>query len=272
MMAENITQNTTKPKISVHKFSSCDGCQLAFINAGKKFLELFELVEVVHFAEAGIVNPEAKVDFAFIEGSITNSEEVERIHKIRENSKYLIPIGACATAGGVQALRNMANADEWAQAIYPRPNELNFLPSSVSVATHVKTDFELWGCPPNSMQLYNLIRTLLLGVNPDIPQYSLCLDCKRNGTVCVLVARGMACMGPVTKTGCGVLCPSKERECYECFGPSEITNGQALGTRFKELGLTSNEIARRFLLINNGAPAFRTWGKHFKEESSSQED
>ncbi|MBF0298327.1 MAG: sulfhydrogenase subunit delta [Oligoflexia bacterium] len=259
--------SATKPKIAVHKFSSCDGCQLSFLNTGEDLITLSKLVDIVHFAEAGILSPNEKVDIAFIEGSMTTSEEVERIHKIRENSKYLIAIGACATAGGIQALRNFSNSnvEKWKNKIYERPETINSLPTSTPVSAHVNVDLEIWGCPPSSSQIYTTIRCYLSGVTADIPQDALCLHCKRKNIVCVLVAKGLNCMGPVTKTGCGVLCPSKDRECYNCFGPAENINCLSLGKRFQELDLSNEEISRRFLLINNSAPAFKKWGEYFKK-------
>ncbi|MBF0209149.1 MAG: sulfhydrogenase subunit delta, partial [Oligoflexia bacterium] len=212
-------------------------------------------------------NPEEKVDIAFVEGSMTIPEEVERIHKIRENSKYLIPIGACATAGGIQALRNFSDVESWKKEIYEQPEIISSLATSTPVSAHVKVDLEIWGCPPSSVQIFTSIRSYLSGIAPDISRDALCLDCKRKNLVCVLVAKGIPCMGPVTQTGCGVLCPSKNRECYNCFGPAENTNSLSLGKQLQEMGMSSEEISRRFLLLNNNAPVFKKWGEYFKKEA-----
>lgn len=252
--------SSAKPRIAVHKFSSCDGCQLAFLNLGQPLLTLAEMVDIVHFAEAGPLGPEAEVDIAFVEGSVTTPDEAERIQRVRGNSRYLVTIGACATAGGVQALRNHADADGWMAAVYARREFIQTLATSTPIAEHVRVDYELWGCPINSRQLLTLVRDMLFGVAPVIEHDSVCLECKRQGNVCVLVAQQKPCMGPVTKTGCGALCPRFGRDCYACYGPSENPNAQALSQRFVGLGLLPEDIERRFLHINNHAPAFSEAG------------
>lgn len=245
-----------KPRISVHKFASCDGCQLAFLNLGETLLELAQLVDIAHFAEAGPVDPEARVDIAFVEGSISTPEDAERIRRIRSNSRHLVTIGACATAGGLQALRNLADGRGWLAAVYAQPDYIAALATSTAIAQHVPVDFELWGCPVNGRQVLATVRALLNGVLPVDENEKVCMACKRNQTVCVLVANGTPCMGPVTRTGCGALCPSFGRDCYACYGPAENINGAALTNRFIGLGLMPEAIARRFLSFNAAAPAF----------------
>jgi len=245
-----------RPRIAVHKFSSCDGCQLAFLNLGEPLLELAALVDIVHFAEAGPVSPEVPVDIAFVEGSITTPEDLERIQMVRKNATYLVTLGACATAGGLQALRNFASARDWSAAIYARPEHIATLDTSTPIARHVKIDLELWGCPVSARQLIAAVRALLFGVSPLEERDKVCLECKRRLTVCVMVARGEPCMGPVTRTGCGALCPCFGRDCYGCYGPAEAANTDALAHRFAGIGLVPEQIARRFLGINAGAPAF----------------
>lgn len=254
-----------KPRLAVHKFASCDGCQLAFLNLGEDLLALTQLVDVVHFAEAGPVDLDAPVDIAFIEGSVSTPEHLERIQRIRANSKYLVTIGACATAGGLQALRNLANGREWFAGVYAKPEYVASLDTSTPVAAHAKVDLELWGCPVNGRQVLVAVRALLFGVAPVEEHDKVCLECKRRNTVCVLVAKGVPCLGPVTRTGCGALCPAFGRDCYGCYGPAENPNTESLGRRFEGLGLVPEAIARRFLFINNAAPAFAAAGKHWKD-------
>ena len=248
--------SVSRPRVAVHKFASCDGCQLAFLNLGEPLLEVAALAEIVHFAEAGPVNPEVPVDIAFVEGSITTPADLERIQAVRKNAKYLVTLGACATAGGLQALRNLASAREWAAAIYARPEHIASLDTSTPIARHVKVDMELWGCPVSSRQVLAALRALLFGVAPLEERDKVCLECKRSQTVCVMVTRGEPCMGPVTRTGCGALCPRFGRDCYGCYGPAEAANTDALSQRFLGLGLLPDQIARRFLGMNAGAPAF----------------
>ncbi len=245
-----------KPTVAVHKFSSCDGCQLAFLDLGEDLLTLSEQVDLVHFAEAGPVNEEAAVDIAFVEGSISTPDDPARIERIRRNSRYLVSIGACATSGGIQALRNMADVGQWVAAIYAQPEYIHSLDTSTAIARHVRVDAELWGCPVNPQQILSTVRALLSGVLPVLPPDSLCQSCKRRQTGCVMVISGQPCLGPVTRTGCGALCPSVGRACYGCYGPLEHPNIDSLSQRFGELGLDREQIARRFHFIHSGAAAF----------------
>ena len=257
----------SKPRIAVHKFSSCDGCQLAFLNLGEDLLLLDEMVEIVHFAEAGMLDESARVDIAFVEGSISTHEDIQRIKHIREQSQHLVTIGACATAGGLQALRNLAQADDWLAAIYPTTDYIDSLAQVTPISAQVHVDFELWGCPINQRQLLTLIRSLLWDALPDIEQDKLCLECKRQQHVCVMVTQGTACMGPVTRNGCGALCPSVGRGCYGCYGPGENPNTTALAQRFEGLGLLPAQIANQFLAINSQVEPFTTAGKNWKDKS-----
>lgn len=254
-----------KLTLAVYKFASCDGCQLAFLNLGETLLKLAELVDIVHFPEVGPVNPQALADIAFVEGSISTPEHLERIQTIRAHSQYVITIGACATAGGIQALRNFADAEEWTAMIYAKPEYIKTLKTSTPIAKHVKVDLELWGCPVNSEQILSAVRILLRQATPRIRRDSVCIQCKQAGNVCVLVAKGEPCLGPVTQTGCGALCPSVGRDCYGCYGPDENPNTASLARRFAGLGLMPPAIARRFLFINNQAPAFHDAGVKAQE-------
>jgi coenzyme F420-reducing hydrogenase gamma subunit len=258
-----------KPRVGVYKFSSCDGCQLAFLNAGPLLLELAEAVEIVHFAEAGPVDETTPVDIAFVEGSISTSGERERIQEVRANSRYLVTIGACATAGGLQALRNLYadGAQEWSHAIYARPEFIESLDEVRPVAAEVRVDLELWGCPVNTRQVMAAVRSLLSGAEPVREAEKVCMECKRQQAVCVLVSKGIPCMGPVTRTGCGALCPRFGRDCYACFGPAENANGEALARRLEGLGLPPAAVAQRFHFINSQAPPFRETGIGWRAKS-----
>lgn len=255
-----------KPSIAVHKFSSCDGCQLAFLNAGEDLLTLSGLVDIQHFLEAGFADHDAAVDIAFVEGSISTEEERKRIRQVRARSGFVVTLGACATAGGLQALRNLDDANEtWKQAIYARPEHIQTLAHAEPVRTHIDVDLELWGCPVNGEQVLAAVRQLLFGVMPAIDTEKLCHACKRQQAVCVMVTEGRPCMGPVTRTGCGALCPRFGRDCYACFGPAENINADAMTTRLEGLGLPPGDIARRFLFINSQADGFLEAGRrHYR--------
>jgi sulfhydrogenase subunit delta len=256
-----------KPKIAVHKFSSCDGCQLAFLNLGEDLLGLTELVDIRHFAEAGILGEEEPVDVAFIEGSISTPVDLERIKGIRERTKFLITIGACATAGGLQALRNLADARACTAAVYASPQYISSLDKVMPIRDAVPVDFELWGCPVNSRQVLAATRALLFGVTPVDERDKVCMECKRQLAVCVLVTEGKPCMGPVTRTGCGALCPRFGRACYACYGPAENLNTEALGQRLHGLGLVGHEIAQHFQTNNNHMPQFRAAAQRWDKPS-----
>lgn len=255
-----------KPKVAVHKFASCDGCQLAFLTAGEELLTLSTLVDLIHFAEAGPVDPDCKVDIAFVEGSVTTAHDIDRIKRIRENSQFLITLGACATAGGLQALRNYAETEQWVSAIYAKPEYIETLDTSSPIRDHVKVDLEIWGCPVSSKQVLKVVRELLFGVSPHQDRDKVCMECKRQQNICVMVSKGVPCMGPVTHTGCGAICPSVGRDCYACYGPAENINTDSLGTRLEGLGLLPKEIASRFLFINCGAEEFKTAGESWLEK------
>ncbi len=252
-----------RPRLAVHKFSSCDGCQLALLNAGEDLLALAGAVELVHFVEAGISDEEAEADLALVEGSISTPEEAERIRRVRQRSRLLVAMGACATAGGLQALRNLAQAAGWMAAVYPRPEFIRILDAARPLSAHVKVDWELRGCPVNTRQVMTLVRALRLGIAPVAEDDKQCLDCKRAGIACVTVARGEPCMGPVTARGCGALCPAAARGCYACYGPAEGANTGALGRALEHLGLERAAVARRFLHINSAAPPFAAAGREW---------
>ena len=253
-----------KITIAVHKFSSCDGCQLGFLNAMNAVLALSEWIEILHFAEAGPCDPEAKVDIAFVEGSISTPQDIERIQLVRENSQRLVSIGACATSGGIQALRNMASHDDYLKAVYAQPEYIRSLETSTPIAEHVKVDDEIWGCPISSEQLLHSIQAWLQGGTPEIKLDCVCSECKRQGYSCVMVTQQRPCLGPVTRAGCGAICPSLERDCYGCFGPANRCNPKALAKQFENIGLSDADIANRFLGINNQSKVFNNIGRNYR--------
>lgn len=255
-----------RPRVAIHKFSSCDGCQLAFLNAGQDLLTLADLADIVHFAEAGVVNTAAKADIAFVEGSISTPEEMERIKSVRARTRYLIAIGACATAGGPQSLRNLADAGSWLGKAYPHPEQVSILAAATRLADHIPVELELPGCPVNTRQVMAAMRSLLFGATPVEENEKVCLECKRQGNLCVLVTRGEPCLGPVTATGCGALCPSLGRDCYGCYGPAENANTDALTDWFSRGGLDHGAMARRFRHQNSGHPIFQKAARRWMEQ------
>ncbi len=247
----------SKPRVAVHKFSSCDGCQLSILNLEDELLDLVDAIEIAYFLEASSHIQKGPYDIALVEGSITTEHEVERIQKIREESDILIAIGTCATAGGIQALRNFSNANEMADFTYDHPEYLHYLEKSTAIADHTKVDLELWGCPVNKYQLLEVIVALLQQRRPNLPTHSVCLNCKRNGTVCVMITNGEPCAGPVTRTGCGAICPSAGRGCYGCFGPAPSADVGTLVPRLQKLERYPGETVNLLRNFAGYAPQFR---------------
>lgn len=249
---------TTKPRLAIHKLTSCSGCQAVVLGLGEGLLALERSFDLVHFVEAGFVAPDSPVDIALIEGSVTTRADLERVQRIRELSTLVVAVGACACSGGIQALRNVQDIQgDWAGSIYASPELIDSLGSSVPVAERIKVDLELWGCPINSHQLLLALSELHRGVRHRPPADKVCLQCKRQQQVCLLVSQGAPCLGPVTRTGCGALCPAVGEACYGCFGPSEQARGQVFGERLIALGLPATRVAQRFASISIGAPEFR---------------
>jgi sulfhydrogenase subunit delta len=192
-----------------------------------------------------------------VEGSITTPADAERIQQVRAVSGQLITIGACATAGGIQALRNFSDVTEFMSVVYAHPEYLATLDRSTPISAHVTVDFQLRGCPIDKHQLLEVLSALLQGRKPRIPTYSVCVECKRRGTTCVAVAHGQPCLGPVTQAGCGALCPTFNRGCYGCFGPNDTANTASLADRLRADGMSETEVMRFFRTFNAGAEAFR---------------
>ena len=246
-----------KPKLAVWKFASCDGCQLSLLDCEDELLALAGEVEIAHFLEATSATVRGPYDLSLVEGSITTAQDLERIRKVRRASKHLVTIGACATAGGIQALRNFADVEGFLSIVYASPEYVSTLETSTPISTHVKVDFELNGCPINKRQLLEVITAFLHGRRPNVPGYSVCMECKRRGTVCVMVAHGTPCLGPVTHAGCGAICPSYNRGCYGCFGPMETPNTASLTKQLKVLGMGDRGVERVFRTFNANADAFK---------------
>lgn len=253
-----------KPKLAVWKFASCDGCQLSLLDCEDELLAVVEEIEIASFPEATRAVIKGPYDLSLVEGSITTPHDAERIFKIRQQSKYLVTIGACATAGGIQALRNFKNVDEFISIVYANPEYIDTLRKSTPIADYIPVDFELRGCPINKKQLLEVINAFLNNRKPVTPPHSTCIECKLQGTVCVMVAHGTPCLGPVTHAGCGALCPSYNRGCYGCYGPMETPNTKALSQRWRDLGVGKADLVRAFR-------GFNAWADAFRKESESHE-
>jgi len=246
-----------KPKLAVWKFASCDGCQLSILDCEDELLSIANAVDIAYFPEASRVMAKGPYDISLVEGSVTTPHDDARIQQIRNSSKLLVTIGACATAGGIQALRNFKDVKEYASIVYASPQYIDSLGKSTPISDHVQVDYQLWGCPINKRQLVEVLSAFLNGRKPNVPAHSVCMTCKMHGTVCVMVAHGTPCLGPVTHDGCGALCPSYNRGCYGCFGPKETPNTHSLSEWWTRLGVKDRDIMRAFRTFNANTEAFR---------------
>ena len=251
-----------KPSLAVWKFASCDGCQLTLLDLEDELLPLANAIDIADFREATSAVAAGPYDLSLVEGSITTSHDAERIQEIRSASKALVTIGACATSGGIQALRNFADVDEFTRIVYASPQYISTLATSTPIAAHVPVDFELRGCPIDTRQLLEVVTAFLHGRRPGIPATSVCTECKRRGVVCVMVAHGTPCLGPVTQAGCNALCPSYDRGCFGCFGPMETPNTGALVPLLRRLGRSDDDVQRLFRTFNAGAEPFQKAATH----------
>lgn len=250
-------QLSQRPRLAVFKFASCDGCQLQLLSCEDELLAIADRVDIVHFLEASSHVEPGPYDITLVEGSVSTAADRERIQMIRRESRYLITIGACATAGGIQALKNWGDRDEFLRCVYARPEFISTLSTSTAISDHVKVDFELRGCPINRYQLLEVIQARLNHRRPRLAVHSVCLDCKRRGTVCIAVAQDVACIGPVTQAGCGAICPSYNRGCYGCYGPAAQANCESMSDHYLAGGKTIVQLVPLMRNFNAGAPAFR---------------
>ncbi len=253
-----------KPRLAVFKFASCDGCQLSLLDCEDELLGIAGAVDIVYFLEATSHIEPGPYDIALVEGSITTPNDARRIQEVRRQSRYLVTIGACATAGGIQSLKNWADHEEFLRCVYASPEYISTLATSTAIGEHVRVDFELRGCPINRHQLVEVLKSLIAGRKPRTPVHSVCLDCKRRGTVCVEVAQGIPCLGPITHTGCGAICPSYNRGCYGCYGPASQPNCESLTSQYLKTNSTPETLIPLLHNFNANAPAFREAGDRLK--------
>ena len=248
-----------KLRLAVWKFASCDGCQLQILDCEDELLVLADVVEIAYFPEASRDMLPGPYDLSLVEGSITTAHDAERIQQVRQQSAILVTIGACASSGGIQALKNFDDVEAYKSIVYAQPAYISSLATSTPIADHVKVDYEVPGCPIDKRMLLRFLSALLAGRKPDLPTHSVCVDCKQRGIACLMV-RGIPCMGPVTRAGCDALCPSFARGCFGCFGPSESANVDALTAQWRVMGVDARTTRRAFHTFHAWAPAFAAVG------------
>jgi coenzyme F420-reducing hydrogenase gamma subunit len=249
--------SSSPPRLAVWKFASCDGCQLTLLDAEDHLMDIAGAIEIAYFPEASRGVVEGRYNLSLVEGSITTAHDAARIREVREVSDTVVTIGACATAGGIQALRNWGDVDEFLSIVYAHPQYIETLDTSTPISDHVKVDFELRGCPISKYQLLEVVDAYLHRRKPNVPGHSVCVECKLRGTNCVMVAQGIPCMGPITQAGCGAICPAYDRGCYGCFGPAESPNIDSLASWWGQLGVSDGDLVRALRTFNAYAPEFR---------------
>ena len=249
--------NNPRPSLAVWKFASCDGCQLTLLDCEDELLAVADHLDIAYFLEASSATVAGPYDLSLVEGSITTPHDVERIQEVRRQSRFLVTIGACATSGGIQALRNFTDVEELMRIVYATPAFLSTLDTSTGIADHVDVDFELRGCPIDRSQLLEVVGAYLAGRRPEIPSHSVCFECKQKHNTCVMVAHGTPCLGPVTHAGCGALCPTYHRGCYGCFGPVAEPNTESMAAALRAVGLPDGDIDRLFHTFNAWSEPYR---------------
>jgi coenzyme F420-reducing hydrogenase gamma subunit len=266
-----MVSSATRPTVAVWKFASCDGCQLSLLDCEDELLAVVDRVQIAYFLEATRATIEGPYDISLVEGSVTTEHDVERIRNIRAVSRRLVTIGACATAGGVQALRNYSDVDDFVRIVYATPSYISTLSTSTPISAHVAVDFELRGCPIDKNQLLEVLSAFLGERRPNVAGHSVCVECKLRGNVCVMVAEGTACLGPVTHAGCGALCPTYGRGCYGCFGPAEDPNPASLSAEFARLGVDRVDLIRMLRTFNTAAEPFRVESERLSSEGTRRD-
>lgn len=238
--------NMSKPRIAFFDFASCEGDQLQIVNLEEKLLELLEHVEVVEFREA-MTGKADSYDISFIEGSITRPADEERIKDIRNRSRILVALGACATIGGINSMKNYRDQKTVRREVYGDKWELFDTYPARPVDAVVKVDYKVHGCPINRDEFLNIVKSLLMGQKPFVPNYPICVECKQNGNVCVF-EKGMTCVGPVTRAGCGSCCINEGAVCWGCRGLVDDPNIDAHKEVLAKYNLTVDEVMNKFKL------------------------
>jgi sulfhydrogenase subunit delta len=236
-----------KPKIGIYNLTGCGGDQLMILNLENEFLDLISKVEVVAFQEASSVKNDEDVDIAFVEGSVSTKMDLERLKDLRRRSKMLIAIGDCAIGGCVQAMRNQEmTMKEKMRQVYGKEEDYFEVLEPYGLSKYVNVDLELQGCPIETTEIRQVLLSLLHGDRPEIKDYPVCAECKLNEYQCLLVDKGMPCLGPIIAAGCNARCPGLGIDCVGCRGPitNETNAAEELHT-LKEKGYDERYIENR---------------------------
>jgi sulfhydrogenase subunit delta len=230
-----------KPKIAFFDFACCEGCQLQVANLGELLLDILNTVNVVEFREVMSEKWDEAFDIAIIEGSITTQHAIERIKKIRKRSKIVIAYGSCATIGGINGMKNNFSLDDVRKYVYSdKAKYFKTIPTQ-AVPNVINVDYFVHGCPIYPPEFIRVLKCALAGLPYNVPEYSVCVDCKFNENVC-MYERGTTCLGPITRAGCNSWCINNGNICYGCRGIVDNPNENG----FKEV-LEKYEISKTFI-------------------------
>ncbi len=238
-----------KPKVAFFDFTSCEGCQLDALNLNaEELIGLISAVDIVNFREVK-TEREDNYDIAFVEGSISRESEIPRLQKIREQAKILIALGACSCIGGINCLKNRLPMEEALDIVYGKDAKYYDTIPARPINAVVKVDYYLMGCPINTGELLKMVKALLLGKKPEIPNYPVCVECKLANNVCAF-ERAMTCLGPVTRAGCNAICITSGRRCWGCRGLVDEPNINSEKEILQKHGLTVDQICEKFDIFN----------------------
>jgi sulfhydrogenase subunit delta len=241
-----------KPKVAFFDFTSCEGCQLDALNlTGEELVSLLNAVDIVNFREV-MTERADNYDIAFVEGSITRESGIPRLQNIRDRAKVVVALGACACIGGVNCLKNHLPVDEALRIVYGKDARYYDTIPARPIDALIQVDYYVRGCPPITAELLKVVKALLLGKKPEIPNYPVCTECKMAGNVCVF-ERGMTCLGPVIRAGCGAICVTSGRHCWGCRGLVDDPNLDSEKDILQKYGLTVEEVVEKFKIYNTYA-------------------
>jgi len=237
-----------KPKISFHDFTCCEGCQLQVLNCEDEMLDILGAVEIVQFREA-IDDRGEDYDIAFIEGAFSRESDRARLENIRKNAKIVVALGACATTGGLNVLKNFRGIEPAMKEVYGDKASWYETSAALPIDAAIKVDVKIHGCPIPKQEFLEVVKSVLAGRKPQIPDYPVCVECKLRENVC-LYHKGEYCMGVVARAGCNAWCPSYGGRCYACRGLISDPNDKAAKDILAEKGLTLEKVMQEFRLFN----------------------
>jgi len=236
-----------KPRVAFFSFACCEGCQLAILNLEREILRLVEIVDIVNFREA-MTEKSDDYDIAFIEGTLTRQSDEAALKEIRNRAKIVVALGACATTGGINVLKNFHPLAEVKERVYPGCEDCFDTYESRPIDECIKVDYYIHGCPIDNQEFLKVVKALATGQTPFVPTFPVCVECKIKENVC-MYDMGRSCLGPVTRAGCGAICPSFGTGCEGCRGLIPEPNVNATRDILAKAGLTPEQVINQFRLF-----------------------